>query len=113
MIAQRAGLTIAPWDGYLKYYNLGAKHPDLIEKRRKLMGDKMAELLAQEQKSRGGGVGGGGGVGLVGGGGGGGGAASAAAAGGGGANGGGDANASPSPSKGAGNLFRRRPSDKM
>ena len=113
MIAQRAGLTIAPWDGYLKYYNLGAKHPDLIEKRRKLMGDKMAELLAQEQKSRGGGVGGGGGVGLVGGGGGGGGAASAAAAGGGGANGGGDANASPSPSKGAGNLFRWRPSDKL
>lgn len=25
MIAARAGLTIAPWDGYLKYYNLGAK----------------------------------------------------------------------------------------
>ena len=25
MIATRAGLTIAPWDGYLKYYNLGAK----------------------------------------------------------------------------------------
>ena len=25
MIAQRAKLTIAPWDGYLKYYNLGVK----------------------------------------------------------------------------------------
>lgn len=25
LIAARAGLTIAPWDGYLKYYNLGAK----------------------------------------------------------------------------------------
>jgi glycerol-3-phosphate O-acyltransferase 3/4 len=25
LIATRAGLTIAPWDGYLKYYNLGAK----------------------------------------------------------------------------------------
>ena len=25
LIASRAGLTIAPWDGYLKYYNLGAK----------------------------------------------------------------------------------------
>ena len=25
IIAQRAKLTVAPWDGYLKYYNLGAK----------------------------------------------------------------------------------------
>ena len=25
MIAARAKLTVAPWDGYLKYYNLGAK----------------------------------------------------------------------------------------
>eukprot|EP00891_Asterochloris_glomerata_P006353 jgi/Astpho2/6353/Aster-06016 len=33
-IAQRANLRIAPWDGYLKYYNLGVKHPDLVEKRR-------------------------------------------------------------------------------
>lgn len=24
-IAQRANLRIAPWDGYLKYYNLGVK----------------------------------------------------------------------------------------
>ena len=24
-IAARAKLTIAPWDGYLKYYNLGTK----------------------------------------------------------------------------------------
>ena len=24
-IAKRAKLTIAPWDGYLKYYNLGTK----------------------------------------------------------------------------------------
>ena len=25
MIATRANLKIAPWDGYLKYYNLGKK----------------------------------------------------------------------------------------
>lgn len=25
-----------PWDGYLKYYNLGEKHPGLIEKRRRV-----------------------------------------------------------------------------
>jgi len=104
LIAQRAGLTIAPWDGYLKYYNLGAKHPDLIEKRRKLMGDKMGELLAQERQR---GRGNGGGASAAAGG-----AAAAAAGGANGSNGGGDANASPSPSKGAGNLFRRRPSDK-
>jgi hypothetical protein len=27
---------VVPWDGYLKYYNLGEKHPQLIEKRRKV-----------------------------------------------------------------------------
>ena len=27
---------MVPWDGYLKYYNLGEKHPQLIEKRRKV-----------------------------------------------------------------------------
>jgi hypothetical protein len=27
---------VVPWDGYLKYYNLGEKHPGLIEKRRKV-----------------------------------------------------------------------------
>ena len=25
LIAKKAKLTIAPWDGYLKYYNLGKK----------------------------------------------------------------------------------------
>ena len=111
MIAQRAGLTIAPWDGYLKYYNLGAKHPDLIEKRRKLMGDKMGELLAQEAKSKGGVGSGGGSTGAA--------AATTTTAAGAAtattatrtANGNGDG--SPSTSKGTGSLFRRRPSDKM
>lgn len=27
MIADTAKLRIVPWDGYLKYYNLGAKNP--------------------------------------------------------------------------------------
>ncbi|KAL6776637.1 GPAT2 [Auxenochlorella protothecoides x Auxenochlorella symbiontica] len=35
MIAKRARLTVAPWDGYLKYYNLAEKHPDLIESQRR------------------------------------------------------------------------------
>ncbi|GAB4822962.1 hypothetical protein N2152v2_010008 [Parachlorella kessleri] len=39
LIAERARLKVAPWDGYLKYYNLGEKHPDLIEKRRKVYAD--------------------------------------------------------------------------
>eukprot|EP00884_Botryococcus_braunii_P002677 jgi/Botrbrau1/1240/Bobra.0163s0033.1 len=41
LIAERANLTVAPWDGYLKYYQLGDKHPDLIEKRRKVFADKL------------------------------------------------------------------------
>jgi glycerol-3-phosphate O-acyltransferase 3/4 len=32
----QAKLRVVPWDGYLKYYNLGEKHPGLIEKRRKV-----------------------------------------------------------------------------
>ena len=34
----QAKLRVVPWDGYLKYYNLGDKHPGLIEKRRKVIG---------------------------------------------------------------------------
>jgi hypothetical protein len=33
---KQAKLRVVPWDGYLKYYNLGEKHPQLIEKRRKV-----------------------------------------------------------------------------
>eukprot|EP00798_Chlamydomonas_sp_ICE-L_P015756 gene15756-21879_t len=36
MIADKAKLRVVPWDGYLKYYNLGTKNPGLIEKRRKV-----------------------------------------------------------------------------
>lgn len=39
MIADKARLRVAPWDGYLKYYNLGDKHPDLIEKQRRVFSD--------------------------------------------------------------------------
>lgn len=35
LIAQKARLKVAPWDGYLKYYNLAEKHPDLIENQRR------------------------------------------------------------------------------
>jgi hypothetical protein len=41
MIARQAGLRVVPWDGYLKYYNLGDKHPALIEKRRKVLADRL------------------------------------------------------------------------
>lgn len=41
MIADKARLKIAPWDGYLKYYNLGEKHPDLVERQRKIYGDRV------------------------------------------------------------------------
>ena len=30
LIAERAKLQIAPWDGYLKYYTLGIKVPALL-----------------------------------------------------------------------------------
>ncbi|KAK9790569.1 hypothetical protein WJX73_010646 [Symbiochloris irregularis] len=45
LIAKRANLKIAPWDGYLKYYNLAAKHPDLIEKRRRILADRISAHL--------------------------------------------------------------------
>jgi glycerol-3-phosphate O-acyltransferase 3/4 len=45
MIADRARLKIAPWDGYLKYYNLGEKHPDLVERQRKLYGERLKAWL--------------------------------------------------------------------
>jgi glycerol-3-phosphate O-acyltransferase 3/4 len=38
MIAKQAGLRVVPWDGYLKYYNLADKNPQLVEKRRKVGG---------------------------------------------------------------------------
>jgi glycerol-3-phosphate O-acyltransferase 3/4 len=41
MIADKARLKVAPWDGYLKYYNLGERHPDLIEKQRAMYADRV------------------------------------------------------------------------
>ena len=41
MIADKAGLKIAPWDGYLKYYNLAEKYPDMVEKQRKTYAEKL------------------------------------------------------------------------
>ncbi|WIA38686.1 hypothetical protein OEZ86_001991 [Tetradesmus obliquus] len=45
MIAKQAKLRVVPWDGYLKYYNLGEKHPGLIEKRRKVFADQLKTFL--------------------------------------------------------------------
>lgn len=56
----QAKLRVVPWDGYLKYYNLGDKHPGLIEKRRKVFADQLrgflgahdAAAVAEPKKSR-------------------------------------------------------------
>mmetsp|Transcript_12225 Transcript_12225/g.29796 ORF Transcript_12225/g.29796 Transcript_12225/m.29796 type:complete len:468 (-) Transcript_12225:358-1761(-) len=45
MIADTAGLKVVPWDGYLKYYNLGQAKPALVEKRRKVFGDVLRQYL--------------------------------------------------------------------
>eukprot|EP00775_Hariotina_reticulata_P008732 gene8732-8913_t len=45
MIAKQAQLRVVPWDGYLKYYNLGEKHPGLIEKRRKVFAEQLKTYL--------------------------------------------------------------------
>mmetsp|Transcript_16138 Transcript_16138/g.48327 ORF Transcript_16138/g.48327 Transcript_16138/m.48327 type:complete len:213 (-) Transcript_16138:340-978(-) len=50
LIAARANLKIAPWDGYLKYYNLGVKHPDLIEKRRRAFAANLSKNLQHTVK---------------------------------------------------------------
>jgi hypothetical protein len=40
---------VVPWDGYLKYYNLGEKHPQLIEKRRKVR-DARPQLIEKRPR---------------------------------------------------------------
>lgn len=53
MIAKTADLRIVPWDGYLKYYNLGEKHPQLIEKRRKVFANSMQRYLKSSGEKEG------------------------------------------------------------
>lgn len=48
LIASKAGLKVAPWDGYLKYYNLGEKHPDLVERQRKVYAERVRRWVAPE-----------------------------------------------------------------
>lgn len=47
IIANQARLRIVPWDGYLKYYNLGEKHPQLIEKRQRVFAHSMRRHLLE------------------------------------------------------------------
>ncbi|GMH32616.1 hypothetical protein BSKO_00450 [Bryopsis sp. KO-2023] len=47
IIADQARLRIVPWDGYLKYYNLGEKHPQLIEKRRRVFAHSVRRHLME------------------------------------------------------------------
>ena len=56
MIAARAGLRVVPWDGYLKYYFLGERHPHLIEKRRKVWADHVAKHLCAGARAGSGGL---------------------------------------------------------
>ncbi|KAG2445308.1 hypothetical protein HYH02_008774 [Chlamydomonas schloesseri] len=65
MIAKYANLRIVPWDGYLKYYNLGEKNPGLIEKRRRVLADVLRGYLgkgAAQQPAAAAAAGGGGGA---------------------------------------------------
>ncbi len=48
MIAKYANLRIVPWDGYLKYYNLGEKNPGLIDKRRRVLADVLRGYLGKQ-----------------------------------------------------------------
>lgn len=43
LIADKARLKIAPWDGYLKYYNLADKYPEMVEKQRKTYADRLSK----------------------------------------------------------------------
>jgi glycerol-3-phosphate O-acyltransferase 3/4 len=45
LIARKASLKVAPWDGYLKYYSYGVKHPELIEKKRAVIAQSLREHL--------------------------------------------------------------------
>lgn len=45
LIAKKARLKVAPWDGYLKYYNLAEKHPDMVERQRKVYAEKLKKWL--------------------------------------------------------------------
>jgi glycerol-3-phosphate O-acyltransferase 3/4 len=49
MIADKAGLKIAPWDGYLKYYNLAEKYPEMVEKQRKTYADRLKKWTTHDQ----------------------------------------------------------------
>lgn len=44
---------MVPWDGYLKYYNLGEKNPGLVEKRRKVFADTLQKYLEKGPSSSG------------------------------------------------------------
>eukprot|EP00873_Tetraselmis_striata_P001570 jgi/Tetstr1/421834/TSEL_012735.t1 len=48
MIARKAGLRVVPWDGYLKYYNLADKRPEIVEKRRRVYRDALSGFLPPE-----------------------------------------------------------------
>ena len=48
MIADAAKLRVVPWDGYLKYYNLGEKNPGLIETRRRVLADVLRGYLSTQ-----------------------------------------------------------------
>ncbi len=41
LIADRARLRVAPWDGYLKYYNLAERRPELVERQRHVYAERV------------------------------------------------------------------------
>eukprot|EP00193_Tetraselmis_chui_P014428 CAMPEP_0177791090 /NCGR_PEP_ID=MMETSP0491_2-20121128/23732_1 /TAXON_ID=63592 /ORGANISM="Tetraselmis chuii, Strain PLY429" /LENGTH=450 /DNA_ID=CAMNT_0019313267 /DNA_START=213 /DNA_END=1566 /DNA_ORIENTATION=- len=52
-IAKRAGLRVVPWDGYLKYYNLADKRPEIVEKRRRVFRESLDRFLPLEPAAAG------------------------------------------------------------
>lgn len=51
LIARVAKLRIVPWDGYLKYYNLALKQPQLVEARRKTIATGLLSRLREPGSS--------------------------------------------------------------
>lgn len=51
LIADKARLKVEPWDGYLKYYNLGERHPDLIERTREVYASRVQRWVQEDLDS--------------------------------------------------------------
>jgi len=53
LIARKAGLRVMPWDGYLKYYNLADKHPEIVENRRSVFRKALEHFVPPDDAEEG------------------------------------------------------------